>query len=55
MKLDFDERRKLEFSKIADNKGKMPFVIIMLLRAVTFMEANDKKAFIAYVKSRHSN
>ena len=50
----FDERRKYEFSKVADYKGKMSIITINFIRFVIWLWYKDKKDFNAFLKERHA-
>ena len=49
----FDERRRGEFAKVADYKGKMSILTIDIIRFFIWLWYKDKKDLYKFVKERH--
>lgn len=49
----FDEKRKYEFSKVADYKGQIPLIAINIIRFFIWIWYKDKKDFSRFMKERH--
>ncbi|QFJ53908.1 glycosyltransferase [Pseudobutyrivibrio xylanivorans] len=52
MKLNYDDRRRYEFAVIADKKGELNFLQVIILRVIDFITCNNKGEFIKFMVER---